>query len=99
MKNHQSYPTGSKSFPRVNEIFVQNTQKTRGINMKKINGKGEEIIFQKGNPPYYHKWRHNEPKQEKGKNLHKLKDKCHRCGIHGHWSRTCCIPKHLTDLY
>ena len=47
MKNHQSYPTGSKSFPRVNEIFVQNTQKTRGINMKKINGKGEEIILQK----------------------------------------------------
>jgi hypothetical protein len=41
----------------------------------------------------------NEPKQEKGKNLHKLEDKCHMCGMHGHWPLTCRTPKHLIDLY
>ena len=24
---------------------------------------------------------------------------CHRCGMKGHWSRTCCTTKHLVDLY
>ncbi|KAK3416596.1 hypothetical protein EUGRSUZ_H02352 [Eucalyptus grandis] len=24
---------------------------------------------------------------------------CHRCGMIGHWSRTCCTPKHFVDLY
>jgi hypothetical protein len=41
----------------------------------------------------------HEPKQEKGKNLHKLEDKCHMCGMHVHWSLTCRTPKHLIDLY
>ena len=29
----------------------------------------------------------------------KNEDKCFRCGIGGHWARTCRTPKHLTDLY
>jgi hypothetical protein len=53
----------------------------------------------KGNPPYHQKWRHNEPKQEKGMSFKKLEDKCYMCGMHGHWSCTCRMPKHLTDLY
>ena len=24
---------------------------------------------------------------------------CHRCGMKGHWMRTCRTPKHLADLY
>ena len=24
---------------------------------------------------------------------------CHRCGMTGHWSRTCRTPKHFVDLY
>ena len=24
---------------------------------------------------------------------------CYKCGIKGHWSRTCCMTKHLVDLY
>ncbi|XP_020245301.1 uncharacterized protein LOC109823435 [Asparagus officinalis] len=26
-------------------------------------------------------------------------DKCHRCGMTGHWSRNCRTPRHLQDLY
>ena len=24
---------------------------------------------------------------------------CHKCGMKGHWARTCRMPKHLADLY
>ena len=24
---------------------------------------------------------------------------CYRCGMKGHWSRTCRTPKHLVDIY
>lgn len=26
-------------------------------------------------------------------------NKCYPCGGKGHWSRTCCTPKHLVELY
>ncbi|KAJ6836282.1 uncharacterized protein M6B38_327295 [Iris pallida] len=26
-------------------------------------------------------------------------DKCHKCGMTGHWSRNCRTPRHLQDLY
>ena len=26
-------------------------------------------------------------------------EQCYRCGIKGHWLRTCRTPKHLVDLY
>ncbi|XP_021752478.1 uncharacterized protein LOC110717985 [Chenopodium quinoa] len=29
----------------------------------------------------------------------KGKDTCYRCGMTGHWGRTCCTAKHLVDLY
>ena len=43
----------------------------------------------------------NSWKEEGGhKNLFKnLKDSFYRCGSKGHWSRTCCTPKHLVELY
>uniref|UniRef100_A0A5B6YVL2 CCHC-type domain-containing protein n=1 Tax=Davidia involucrata TaxID=16924 RepID=A0A5B6YVL2_DAVIN len=42
-----------------------------------------------------------EANQAKGKN--KLppdsRDICYRCGVKGHWLRTCRTPKHLVELY
>ncbi|KAG2708515.1 hypothetical protein I3760_05G197100 [Carya illinoinensis] len=35
----------------------------------------------------------------KTKCLKKYEDGCHRCGMTGHWSRTCRTAKHLVDLY
>ena len=47
MKNHQSHLICSKSFREVNETLVQKIKKNKGIDMKIINGKGEEITFKK----------------------------------------------------
>ena len=42
--------------------------------------------------------------EEKGKGFPKKPSKskeniCYRCGMKGHWVRTCRTPKHLADLY
>jgi hypothetical protein len=47
MKNHQSHLTCSKPFLEMNETFVQKIKKNKDIDMKIINGKGEEITFKK----------------------------------------------------
>jgi hypothetical protein len=39
MKNHQSHPTNSKSFPEVNGTFVQKTRNNQRYRYKKINEK------------------------------------------------------------
>ena len=64
------------------------------------------IILQRGqNTPYNKRLNQNEIKQqENGKDLQYKsqkghENKCYRCGIKGHWSRTCRMPKHLVDLY
>ena len=33
------------------------------------------------------------------KNYKAAQDTCYRCGMEGHWSRTCRMTKHLVDLY
>ena len=73
MKNHQSNPTGSKPFLKVNETFVQKTRKNRGYRYRKNRGyryrkykwKMRRDNPLRGNPSYHKKWRHNEPNQEK----------------------------------
>ena len=64
------------------------------------------IILQRGqNTPYNKRLNQNEIKQqENGRDLQYKsqkghENKCYRCGIKGHWSRTCRTPKHLVDLY
>lgn len=42
------------------------------------------------------KWDNNDKKSEEKKHYEEI---CYRCGIEGHWSRTCRTAKHLVDLY
>ena len=53
---------------------------------------------------YHQKWNNTEVKQENGKCLQDKPPKnhennCYIYGMKGYWSRTCCTPKHLVDLY
>ena len=53
---------------------------------------------------HHHKWNNIEVKQENEKYLQDKPPKNHEnnsyiCGMKGYWSRTCCTPKHLVDLY
>ncbi|XP_075645728.1 uncharacterized protein LOC142616852 [Castanea sativa] len=110
LKNHQTRPTGSIPFPEVNGVSF----KRNGGNKGQGRGRGKNNQYKgkhtftpsKGNnPPYNNKWYRNEIKpQDSGRGLQNKSPKghesvCYRCGIKGHWSRTCRTPKHLVNLY
>jgi hypothetical protein len=108
LKNHQSCPTGSAPFPEVNRTSFNN----RGNNgQRREHGKNNQYRGKRTynsprrNTTHYHqKWNHNETQQKKGKGLLNKPPKAHnelcfRCGMEGHWSRTCRTAKHLVDLY
>jgi len=99
MKNHQSRPTSSTPFPEANGTSFHSNKGNRGCGRgrgrKNYRGQGERICNSyKRNVFYHQKWNHTEVKQNKNK-----EDKCYRCGMKGHWSRTCRTPKHLVNLY
>jgi hypothetical protein len=107
MKNHQSRPTGSQPFPEANGTSFHGNKGNhgRGRGRKNYRGQGERTHNSyKRNNSYHQKWNHTEVKQNENKDLQnkptkKYEDKCYRCGMKGHWSRTCRTPKHLVDLY
>ena len=101
MKNHQSRPTGSEAFPEVNAISSQNHGRGRERNSRQYNNSSS---YQKRKAPFHHqKWNNNELRQEHGESTKKKskapQDTCYRCGMEGHWSRTCHTVKHLVHLY
>ncbi|KAL6584777.1 hypothetical protein OROMI_004066 [Orobanche minor] len=49
--------------------------------------------------PHHQKWTKNEEKPKGSMMDKRVESTCHRCGMKGHWSRTCRISKHLVDLY
>ena len=109
MKNHQSHPTGSEAFPEVNAISSQNHGRGRGRGRGRSRGQNSRQYnnsssYQKRKASFHHqKWNNNELRQENGESTKKKfkapQDTCYRCGMEGHWSRTCRTAKHLVDLY
>ena len=61
------------------------------------------LIIKRKAPFHLQKWNNNELRQENGESAMKKskapQDTCYRCGMEGHWSRTCRTAKHLVDLY
>ncbi|KAM1314412.1 hypothetical protein ACFX1X_018410 [Malus domestica] len=111
MKNHQSQPTRSAPFPKVNVVsFEGNTTSSHDNNHKRGRGhkrgqKGKNHGVQFHNQVL----RHNtcpsfkNANRQKGKahmnTLRNPEGVCHRCSGNGHWARTCRTLKHLVDLY
>ena len=49
--------------------------------------------------PHPLKWNKNEEKSKANATSSRVESTCHRCGMKGHWSRTCRTSKHIVDLY
>ncbi|KAL4618909.1 hypothetical protein ACB092_06G045000, partial [Castanea dentata] len=105
LKNHQSHPTSSTPFSKVNGVSFERNggNKSRGRgrgrgNNNQNRGRYTHNLSNGHTTPYKRKW----SKQESGKGLQNKPSKfhediCFRCGMKGHWSRTCRTPKHLVD--
>ncbi|KAI3446776.1 hypothetical protein Pfo_003441 [Paulownia fortunei] len=89
MKNHQSRATRSMSFPKVNAVIVNNFGRSR------YRGRGHSRGCGRGSSRCYY----NKKNLNFKKTVPHYQNNCHRCGMKGHWRRTCRTSKHLVDLY
>lgn len=113
MKNHESRPTGSSPFPEANAATYNrygrggwhgrggNRGRGRGnVRGYGARGRGSQVqnhpIFKFNKSNTNLKLEKNMDKEKKKKTI---ENECFRCGMKGHWSRTCRTPKHLVDLY
>ncbi|KAI3454901.1 hypothetical protein Pfo_011564 [Paulownia fortunei] len=105
LKNHQSRPTCNT--PPLNididiTIILTSHSHSHGYG----HGRGyynQNFSNFKRTVPHHQKWENNGPKQEKNRLQNKTpktnESNCHRCGMKGHWRRTCHTFKYLVDLY
>ena len=115
MKNHQSCPTGTEPFLKVNAISSQTNGRGRshgrgwgrggghGRNSRYHGTHGNNSTYKGKTSMYHQKWKNTEAKQDE-KHAQNTRSKshentCHRCGMKGHWPRTYSTTKHLVDLY
>ena len=104
MKNHELRPAGAVALPEANA----STSKDRGRGHGRERGNhgrgGYKFSSNRNQKNISQKWNVYNAKHNKGKNVEKhtpkhYEDVCFRCGMSGHWSRTCRTTKHLVDLY
>ncbi|KAK8348465.1 hypothetical protein V6Z12_A06G082700 [Gossypium hirsutum] len=111
MKNHGICLTGSAPFPEVN-VTVHNNYENRkyrghGRGRGCSRGRGRGHISNRyhgdhNNDTSNHQKKNKNERQERipQNNPSKIVDNiCYRCGMKGHWSRTCRTSEHLVKLY
>lgn len=110
LKNHESRPCGSLPVPEAHVATSYTRGNGRGYkgNGKRARGKKNFVYRNSQYKPYHQEWKsgapHKELKPNKGKDLpdkqvKNKEDVCYRCGVSGHWSRTCRTARHLVNLY
>ena len=96
LKNHDLRPAGSKALPEAQA----NSEKIIG-HFKGYRNRQEYNPLRGGkkfNRPRKFNFGPNHDKEKKSKKVTN-ESICHRCGMTGHWPRTCRTPKHFVDLY
>lgn len=115
LNNHQARPTGSKplpenpiAFPEANATSSRKGRgRYRGLPRGHSYGRGRGRGGRgRGNGSGHHNtWinpniqKNNVNKAKKQQEKIVTDDLCHRCGMSGHWSRTCRTAQHLVKLY
>ena len=102
LKNHDLRPAGSKAIPEVNATERRNTSRFRGRGQRSRNGsqRGSGRPTQQINKPQHRNaYAPNQNKGKKPMQKHDNDNTCNRCGLTGHWSRTCRTQKHFVELY
>ncbi|XP_027118399.2 uncharacterized protein [Coffea arabica] len=113
LKNHESRPTGASPFPEANATQFQNFGRGRGRGRRgsrggdcgRGRGRGRDRSrfvprenYNRGKQQNISQKRNNNYDQKNGEKKN-YEEKCYRCSMEGHWSRTCCTADYLVDLY
>ena len=96
LKNHDLRPAGSKALPEAHANSEKIIDHFKGYKRR------QEYNPQRGGRKFNRLRKSNfGPNHDKEKKPKKVTNEsiCHRCGMTGHWSRTCRTPKHFVDLY
>ena len=96
LKNHDLRPADSKAFPEAHANSKKIIGHFKGYkHRQEYNPRRGGRKFNRPRKSYFG------PNHDKEKKPKKVTNEsiCYRCGITGHWSRTCRTPKHFVDLY